>query len=365
MLRRLQSFTFRDSPYERPNQEWVCGHAADGAACSLGPDGNGQCHTVAECSPRFDAADRRYRCGRAPQHGGACDEGPGPDGSCCHTITKCQPTRSLTARRRMTVRWVLVISIGLLLLGASGEFGARFVLSGDLTFEHGDVADCGGCHGMEKHGPIEWLVGAMQPESGLGDSERCLECHRLGEGALLAHSLPKGRLSRDDELGDERDPPLLLSMARLAGPPPAADQPLACSRCHQEHNGRHFNLTAMSNQRCQACHADQFASFADGHPTFEGYPYRRRPRIAFHHASHIGKHFKKNTEISAPTSCTGCHEPDSSGRAMLVKPFDQSCSACHLSQIQGEGRAGDKGYAMLGLPGFDVQTPGIMNMGKE
>ena len=108
----------------------------------------------------------------------------------------------------ITVRWALALAIGILLLGTGGELGARFVLSGDLTYQHGDIAECTGCHGVGEHGALGWLVSALRPDSGLDDSGRCLECHRLGDGALLAHSLPAGALKEAEPEGGAT-PPIL------------------------------------------------------------------------------------------------------------------------------------------------------------
>ena len=42
---------------------------------------------------------------------------------------------------------------------------------------------------------------------------------------------------------------------------------------------------------------------------------------------------------------------------MAVAPFEKTCTACHLDQIIGKGRAsGPKGIAFLTLPGLDLQT---------
>jgi hypothetical protein len=338
VFKRLQSFAFRDSPYERPNQKWVCGRLAEGFECAAGSDAAGRCRASAECRPRRDERTRRYHCARAPQHGGPCAEGPGAGGECGRPIETCQPVLGLAARRQGVVRWTVLLALAAVLLGTGGELGRRFVLSGDLTFQHGQVEGCGGCHGAGEHDALAWLAAAFTPASSQSDSKLCVKCHRLGESALNAHSLPPETLA---PAGAERPPqkaerrPLLLSLAALAASPPAADALLPCGTCHKEHNGRHFDLAEIGNMRCQACHADQFASLADGHPELAGFPYRRRTRIALDHASHIGKHFGKTRDVEAPTSCTYCHEPDPAGRAMLVKPFDVSCSACHLGQIMG------------------------------
>ncbi|HEX9646680.1 MAG TPA: hypothetical protein VGB88_04230 [Alphaproteobacteria bacterium] len=354
--KRLLNFGHRESPYDRPNQSWVCGHLVDGRACAIGPDKRGRCRATAECLPI--RKDDRWQCARPAQHGGRCTEGPHPDGGCGRPIATCQPVRSLAARRAVAVRWTLIASLGLVLLVGSGVSGREFVFSGELTFQHGEVGRCTGCHSVPDHGPISWLAAAFRDRASIDDSGLCLKCHRLGEDALAAHDLPRATVSAITERQSAKaaQAPLLLKLAKLTIGAPAGDQPVACGTCHREHNGRRFDLTAMSDLRCQTCHRGQFASLADGHPRFEGFPYRRRTRIAFDHASHIGKHFKADSAIDAPTSCTGCHVLEPAGRAMEVKPFEVSCAACHLGQIMGEGRAGTKGYPVLILPGFDIET---------
>ena len=55
--------------------------------------------------------------------------------------------------------------------------------------------------------------------------------------------------------------------------------------------GVNHDLTAMSDDACQACHREQFRQLCRGHPEFGEWPYERRTRIAFDHASHQLKHF--------------------------------------------------------------------------
>ena len=77
---RLQLFGHRESSYERPTQEWCCGHAESGSPCRPGPDANGRCRAEAECTPQI--RDGRWCCTRPAAAGGPCDEGPLPDGGC-------------------------------------------------------------------------------------------------------------------------------------------------------------------------------------------------------------------------------------------------------------------------------------------
>ena len=77
----LQKFGFKDSPYQRPHDKWVCGHLAEGKPCPLGPDMHGKCGAKAACEPHLE--DGRWQCRRSALEGGPCEKGPLPDGRCC------------------------------------------------------------------------------------------------------------------------------------------------------------------------------------------------------------------------------------------------------------------------------------------
>ena len=47
MKEQLPAPDFNSRLYERPNQNWVCGHDAEGCACRLGPDARGRCRAAA------------------------------------------------------------------------------------------------------------------------------------------------------------------------------------------------------------------------------------------------------------------------------------------------------------------------------
>ena len=51
MKEQLPSPEFNRHQYERPNQNWVCGHAAEGKPCRIGPDNKGRCRATYECQP--------------------------------------------------------------------------------------------------------------------------------------------------------------------------------------------------------------------------------------------------------------------------------------------------------------------------
>src|SRR5438874_7668280 len=103
MQKPLDPLGFKQSRYESPNQNWICGQAAEGRPCPLGPDKNGNCRATGQCIPA--RKDDRWFCTRSEAEGGKCEEGPRPRGECSHPIPPCQPVRSLR-RLREGVVWM-------------------------------------------------------------------------------------------------------------------------------------------------------------------------------------------------------------------------------------------------------------------
>src|SRR5882724_6475419 len=66
MKEQLPSPEFNSGKYERPNQNWICGKAAEGKPCRIGPDAKGRCRAIYECRPALgikEGEDKgRYRC---------------------------------------------------------------------------------------------------------------------------------------------------------------------------------------------------------------------------------------------------------------------------------------------------------------
>lgn len=353
----LQKFDFRSSAYERPTQQWVCGHAFDGQECRIGPDRRGRCRADYECEPKKDGD--RWSCTRASSRGGTCADGPLPDGRCCRAIPRCVPVRSLRGRRGRTVTWMVVLAIGLLILAFQEPAVTRLLSPGAMTLHHGEVGSCGTCHEHLSEGPLGWIEAAFAPADSLNGSKQCLSCHKMGENALRPHSLAADILAETSKeiaaRGGASAVPVTLKLAgALFAPPGRESGPLACANCHKEHRGQDFDQTSMSNGRCQSCHSVKFKSFSAGHPSFADYPFSRRTRINFDHVSHIERHFEKAGRHKAPSTCTDCHSPAADGGLMLVEGFATTCSACHLDQVEGTAQVGPKGIAFLVVPGLDL-----------
>jgi hypothetical protein len=260
----------------------------------------------------------------------------------------------------MLVLGSAAFSIGLLLFLLGGSYRETVLSPGELTFRHGTVAQsCATCHAGQGQDLGTLLQAVVEPSKAAAQNRLCLECHQLGEFGAKAHGLSPSQLEERKQHvhpATGTAPFLMTAAQRGLGVPTLADGDLACSSCHQEHRGRHANLSFMDNQRCQACHAQQFTSLARGHPEFVDYPYHRRTNLFFDHESHIGRHFKdfqETNHVQAPDSCAACHEPDPTGRMMLVRDFAQTCAACHLPQILDVTLGGVR---FLNLPGVDVET---------
>lgn len=262
---------------------------------------------------------------------------------------------------------VVVVAVAVTMVIAtivmSTSLGPRVVIPGPLSAQHALLTeDCSNCHSAEMDSAKGVLHGIVNSELSLRDSGLCLDCHDLGADPLQAHALEPGALGRlvadaaeRAESADRVSTGGVLALS--AGKPPHSDRgEYACAVCHVEHEGRRNELASMTDSQCQSCHQARFASFDNGHPGFDGYPYRRRLRIAFDHGSHIYHDFLTNEPGQAPTSCTDCHGVDASGDFMLTAPFERACASCHEKDVRATARSGGSGIAFFSLPAIDTMT---------
>jgi hypothetical protein len=358
MKRWLQQFSFKKSPYERPNQKWVCGHACTGEGCLIGPDAHGTCRATTECRP-LRKGDR-WHCTRAAAQGGPCPDGPLPDGSCCHPITRCIPSRSLRSWRGLVSVTAFALSLALVLfVFGSKRRGNNFVSPGPLSFGHASSqSKCSDCHSGLDGPPVAWLTGTDHVAT---HGRLCLDCHDVGGAPFSPHSLPEEQLQRLTAAVAAMKPPgqssARLALASLGNRQhDSSRQQMDCSLCHKEHQGAGHDLRTITDQQCQTCHSVRFAGFASGHPPFPRESFTRRTRIVFDHVSHLRHHFTDPVSAAAaPSSCTHCHEPDLRGERMVVKPYETTCAPCHDDQVKGKG-AVKTGFTFIGLPRFDDRT---------
>ena len=347
----LQAFGFKNSTYERPHQKWTCGRIREGKGCNAGPTPDGKCGATFECFPQRNGD--RWTCTRDALDGGKCKAGPGPDGACSRPLTHCLPICSLRSHRGSVVKWTLLAITGLVLIVLADTHRERLFSAGDLSFAHSaEAIGCNACHSAAEVGFQGWVMAALASPS-TRESHLCISCHPVGKEPLNAHGLPEDVLAGITEqvkatgggLTFSAIPGLLLEHADKDGK-------LSCVRCHAEHRGHEAQLTGISDVQCQACHVTRFDSLEGGHPSFGRYPFDRRTRIIFDHDSHRGKYYPDKDQAF---ECAQCHTPDLTGESMLVASFENACADCHAAEIQGAAQSGDKGIAVLAIPGLDLE----------
>ncbi|MFK7777733.1 MAG: cytochrome c3 family protein [Gimesia sp.] len=368
MTEPLQSFDWKNSNYERPDNSWVCGRMCEsGEPCRLGPSSAGECQLQTRCQPA--EKDGKYQCTRSTINGGKCKEGPASDGSCCQSESGCQPRRSLLAKRRLLGVITTVIAASISLAVFSGSSPSALLSPGDVTAAHANIeSECHACHAAGEGGFATWIQRTLDGDISFQDSTRCLKCHtELGPDALLAHGLSVNSLSENTQRiqsdNESSTAPFALQLSSLAGHT-VANEKLACSTCHREHHGRKASLTQLSDFQCQTCHTKQFASFEHGHPTLGNYPYKRRSKIYFDHRAHLNHYFVneefKRTMPSGqkPESCKSCHTLNESGSIMLTGKFENTCASCHEPQIEDLDFPGVPFFALPAIPSQILKSQG-------
>ncbi len=306
-------FGHDQSHYERPNLPYRCGRAfLWQTPCNHGPDADGTCGGIRECSPFLK--NDRWECRRDKRFGGPCEDGPGPDGECSIQRSPCAPRSTLRIIRGRLV--VLAVGIVLALVGSSLALDPSvgglisFSNAGPLSKAHAKFTEqrgCSSCHAAHGKGPVEW-VKAVFNDSDI--STHCVNCHTFGGPSFEAHN---ASLSQN-----------------------AKAHKMQCVMCHREHSGPSMSTKSLAPAQCNSCHKNKFASFERGHPEFsKKYPYFDRNSVKFDHSSHLKKHFN-NEKFSdkAPASCLGCHTVTLSDREVRPSSYKVICASCHDSQIK-------------------------------
>jgi hypothetical protein len=238
-----------------------------------------------------------------------------------------------------------LLGVGGLLILLSANWRDVAISPGRLGTQHALLLEngaaepnCAACHAAAEQSLGEWTLAlAGFHGNGPNQSALCMECHDgtiSKEFAMAAHSVS----------GDE--------LKRLTHPdmPSHALDKLACASCHREHQGAHFDLTAISDAVCQSCHQQRYESFSTDHPEFGRWPYERRTQIVFNHASHQLKHF---VERKQAFDCKSCHTEGGSGAVQLLASYKTSCAACHDEKIATSVASG---VPMFALPTLDIDA---------
>jgi hypothetical protein len=367
---------FDGKRYERPQKDWLCGHACEGCPCRLGPSPSGECRAGPECTPLLvpaaqEGAPGLWKCTRPASEGGACPEGPRPDGTCCRATPPCRPVRSLRARRGLLVRATLAACLGLILLAVASPWRAEVLSPGALTPPH--------------TGPAFAAAGLESPNArSASDPQGCVHCHPAAHEGPSGWAITAASVSaRDGSLSPAR---LLGTAPRDFAPMDAAcqschrphsfhqaniEQDMSCSACHLEHQGRDKDLLDVPPLTCVACHGDStqmisarllarklppelfekqlpaghtaftvarppdgrtatITSFAGDHPEFRLLASSAQDPnpLAFNHALHLTGDTIPRLD-GKPLDCRSCHVPDTAG--VLVQPvrYELHCQSCH------------------------------------
>ena len=380
-------------PRFRPNTIWVCGHSDLGFACALGPTSNGKCgnhHQTCAHEPAASGASACSSCELAC-HKRLNVEGAQAPWRECETVgwAPCVPVRSAWSFRNQLALNLALATAGILLcLMVFPQREAAFV-PGSLSSKHAQILDnrvvserCSLCH------PNSHTLAKASGEIATQD-ELCARCH---EGHLpklherSPHDLDRAEL-KQLTLTALASRGLLVSFRQLAvdngsqsaGPydnPTHVNEPVVapqlqallasselkteCASCHVEHHGRKSDLQAISDTRCQACHAKQFTSFGNGHPEFSNYPAAQPRRIAFTHKAHLEKHFSKKNETFDCSQChVDSHRRGGVGSVFRTLGFEATCARCHNESINASAI---DGWVLLQLPSVkpeDVQQSGL------
>jgi hypothetical protein len=397
---RVPSPDFDESRYERPNKDWICGRTCDGCPCRVGPSPRGECRATTECKPQLVLKEGEskgtWKCMRAKEWGGPCETGPLPDGTCCKSIPKCQPVRSLRNRRGLLTRAFVAACVAGLLLALTGPWREAFINPAPLSPHHTGPdflrmaaahakADpglgCVACHGESTGGFPRWSSEAWKAGHASLAFAQFLDPHpkdfsRMDVSCLACHatqSFHQANVARDT----------------------------SCSVCHLEHRGG-GPLPAVGAARCIDCHGDAgqmadsaakgrtlpaaffvkpmtpgvvlfpasrpaagftqaIGSFAGHHPEFRvNQPGQvDRDTLSFNHALHLTG---GNIPLlgGKPLECASCHRPDASGAFMQRVSFEQNCRACHSLQFDERNPGmqlphGDAAYARAYLRSLPAQ----------
>ncbi len=270
-----------------------------------------------------------------------------------------------------------------------GDSYGRFVAAADVvalareivrarwtTAKHAQILEntlvsqrCGLCHpnshssSDEKIGESLSLVAlgniaAQLVESDGRQDALCMQCHKTHMPMAEhrnPHDLTAEQWQQLRSIDGNGNGPRGKLVSSATQPKLPSDDPTniktSCAMCHIEHHGRGFDLRAIADDRCQACHQRKFESLASGHPEITEFPNERPRWIAFSHQAHADKHFsQKNREFN----CRQCHLESESqlekGEVIRSVSFESACASCHEQPIRA---ASVDGWALMQLPSID------------
>lgn len=365
--KQLPAFSAKE--YVRPNLNWECGRLCEGCPCRIGPSPKGECRATYECSPRLDLkageVKGHWTCTRPKSGGGKCEIGPFPDGTCCKSIPKCQPRRTLRSMRKRVVIFTVIASFLILFVGLSSRWRDSFTNPGPISSVHasdtfanihtelsGNSSSCAACHEGAKQNLDSWVHKALDAfKNGLtpGDliKKGPIESSVMDKNCLACH---EGKKFHQPNTATE----------------------FACHECHKEHHGSGFMLE-VDSASCTSCHGSAELMAASGQIGMKINPHvfssmdanlnsqpRKRPEKGYTHvinAFHIDhpefqqirdkvrdeSSLKFNHEVHLRTgkiprtlNCGDCHERDGRGEYQKPITYEKHCVECHTLEFDPE-----------------------------
>ena len=373
------------TPYVRPNDGWVCGHACEGKPCRLGPTPSGGCPAAPECQPVLEKVSGeekgRWKCTRPKEHGGPCADGPSPNGTCGCPVIACAPQRSLRNIRGRFILGVITLSVALLMLALGGPWRWRFITPAPVSQPHRGAAfarlageriqavnECAACHETANTSLSHWVQNALDADPGMLSPN---QFRRVASGVTPMTAIDRESCASCHDRHELHQPNVV--------------QAHSCSVCHREHHG--LRMPSPSDLECAHCHADAavmaassargrdipslnfdppipagvtafhsprppggrtnlFTTFWEGHPDFgvRAAGLRDPNTLKFNHALHLGETVRLSGRSLV---CANCHTPDATGVGMARIRYDTHCVACHDLQF-------DPAHPELKLPHGDI-----------
>ncbi len=324
-------------PRYRANARWVCGYQATGMGCSDGPSETGKCCQLANEASGAKQVDCSASCPCVDQ----CELAAlrkSPTLPSHEELGPCVPRRAAWFSREIFAVNAALLTGGILLLCMVLPGREQVFVPGGLSSKHSQILGnrlvqdrCSLCH-ESQHGD----------RAGLVQDELCMKCHQ-------SH-MPDAQLRSPHDLTSFQ----LISISnksKLDSHEQVADDATHCASCHVEHHGSDHKISAISDARCQACHAKKFSSLSAGHPEFTNFPYAGRRNLAFDHGLHSGKYFAQKGEVF---DCRECHvSPLDSAQLSSVERtvgFENSCARCHNDSLRSRSIGG---WAAISVPSIE------------
>ena len=320
-MSKKNPFGHTNSRYERPQQPFRCGRSRRWQkSCWQGPSVDGGCGGKFECRPALQGD--RYICRRPAHAGGACEQGPLPNGQCCNQRPACIPQATLRQRRGHYVLMAFILPA--LVLIALANFYEPSIKSPHVGIDPGPLSrvhqefigaqGCQTCHD-DQHPTLPGMVNSLFTDSSI--NQACESCHGFSGRGQQAHN----RI-----FPDRTD----LTATQ-------------CLDCHSEHNGDNNLVPELSDTQCgQACHAQPFTSFTASHPAFaENFPSETAGSIRFDHSRHFKKYFPQQYRGAPPEiidrakQCVSCHSVEQATREVKPRSYGEICASCHDQSLTG------------------------------